>query len=134
MTDKKGEMSYPVPVPKGTPCPDCGLPWETPGSLHGRAPAGSVCGIDGCKKRPFTECFVGAERVGVWCVTGGHRWRKAVVEQAPRCSRCGRDAASLLVADSGPLCLGCVEQVGDASGVDPEAVAALRALSGAPSR
>jgi hypothetical protein len=69
-------VSYPMSA-GGAPCPDCGLPWSAPGSRHcQKAPAGSVCGVDGCKKRPLTECFVGTERVGIRCVAGEHRWRK----------------------------------------------------------
>lgn len=63
------------PRPPSEPCPDCGLPPGV-GKHCQRAPAGTVCGVDGCKMRPLTECFVGSERVGVWCPSGGHRWRK----------------------------------------------------------
>lgn len=71
----KSMVSFPLRTQ--APCPDCGLAWQTPGSRHmKRAPAGSVCGVDGCKKRPLTECFVNGKRVAVWCVGGGHRWRR----------------------------------------------------------
>ncbi len=76
--NRRPMVSYPTPPGDDKPCPECGLPWKTPGALHcRRAPAGTVCGVDGCTKRPMTECFVGGERVGVWCVAGRHRWRKA---------------------------------------------------------
>ena len=59
------------------PCSGCGLPHNAPGSRHNaKAPAGTKCGVNGCTKRPLTECFVGSERVGVWCHLGPHRWRK----------------------------------------------------------
>lgn len=51
-----------------------------------------------------------------------------MTDPAPHCSRCDRDDQPLLEADAGPLCLGCVEEVGEAAGVEPEAVEVLRAL------
>jgi len=56
---------------------------------------------------------------------------QGVTEPAPRCSRCNRDDQPLIAADAGPLCLACVEGVGEAAGVDPEAVEVLRVLVGA---
>jgi len=70
-------VSAPIPASKDTPCPDCGLLWDTPGSLHcQRAAAGSKCGVEDCGKRPLTECFIDGVRVATWCPVGGHRWRK----------------------------------------------------------
>jgi hypothetical protein len=55
-----------------------------------------------------------------------------VREAAPRCARCGQDGAPLVVNDSGTsLCLGCVEELGEAAEVDPTAVAMLRTLTAA---
>jgi len=82
--DNRPMVSYPVPAGEDKPCPECGLPWKTAGASHcRRAPAGTVCNVDGCKTRPLTECFVRGERVAVWCVAGGHRWRKDKAEKAP---------------------------------------------------
>jgi hypothetical protein len=61
------------------------------------------------------------------CETATERWAR---EKIRRCSRCDRDDQPLLVADAGPLCLACVDELGEAAGVDPEAVAVLRVLVG----
>jgi hypothetical protein len=52
--------------------------------------------------------------------------------QAPACTRCARDDAPLVVNDAGSsLCLGCVDELGEAAEVDPDAVAVLRVLTAA---
>jgi len=37
---------------KGAPCPDCGRAWAD-GKHCQPAPAGSVCGVQGCRRRPL---------------------------------------------------------------------------------
>lgn len=77
MTDDSRMVSYPVPAPPDSLCPECGMPRNTPGSRHCvRAAAASRCAEPGCKRRPLTECWVGADRVAMWEPAGGHRWRK----------------------------------------------------------
>jgi hypothetical protein len=73
-------VSTPIAAAKGAPCPDCGLAWDTPGAKHCQKGAGgSVFGVDGCKRRPLIECFVGGVRVASWCPVGAHLWRRSAM-------------------------------------------------------
>lgn len=69
-----------------------------------------------------------------WGVVCGWWWAsvaQTMTDPTPHCSRCNRDDQPLLEADAGLLCLACVEEVGEAAGVDAQAVAVLRLLVGA---
>jgi len=70
-------MTSPPLSAKGAPCPDCGRSWDS-GRHCVRATLGTICGVDGCRRKPLTECFDDAGvRVASICVIGGkHRWRK----------------------------------------------------------
>jgi len=78
VTDSDRPMTSAPLSAKGAPCPDCGRPWDS-GRHCVRATPGTVCGVEGCRRKPLTECFDEAGvRVASVCVIGGkHRWRKA---------------------------------------------------------